>query len=517
MKKQQEEGIEVFGTKEVSVKEFMGSSDKSLMLLSNFSLAKENLIALNKKHESRAEELIAIEKLSPAELKELNTIRGELREPRYLVQKIEKNNISVFESYKKTDKANLKELVDVNKDLEDKVDVKIKAEEERKKNEKAEDVRLEQLRVDNLKKAVDDFESASYKIIQETNITNVELHKTMLDALVNADFDYEEYDILFEQAKSRVQTSWDNKCSDIQEKENQRLENERLEKENAEAKRLSDLQAFRLNEILPYVAFGEPVDLTNLSGLEEMDYSSILASKKALFEADEKEKQKEQETKEAAEKSEKDAVFEIRKNRLAEIGFEIKFPETEYDAVFYHKLLHAGISWESIYECNTLEFENIFSDAKLAIEKAKSDAKEETLKKRKETLESVSLLKEEITHIHSEKTGRISFKDLYNCEIVSDEDFNFVMDEVRASQKAFDEQLAKDDAERLKKENKERVKRLSADKFYLQGSLTKIGELLYSEISNAEFENEETEDFRKSIDMEFSVLIEKYLTKLEKI
>jgi len=135
MSTEEKTAVVVFGTKEVSVKEFMGSEQKSLMLLSDYEKAKQNLLELKEKHEERVAELVALGPLTSNELKELNAIRAELREPRYLVQKIESNNISVFESYKKRDKANLKTLIDINKELEVKADDKIKLEEERKKRE----------------------------------------------------------------------------------------------------------------------------------------------------------------------------------------------------------------------------------------------------------------------------------------------------------------------------------------------------------------------------------------------
>jgi hypothetical protein len=468
MEKQiEEKNVEVFGTKEVSIKEFMSAKDKSLVLLSDYDLAKKNLDALRLKHEKRVDELVSIEKLSADEYKELTSIRGILREPRYLMQNLKKDNASVLASYSKNDKSKWDGLIVINEPIEDKASDKIKIEDDRKKNEKLEAEQAEEKRIKTIKDKIELFESESYKIIQSTKLEDISISKSMLDAFVNVEFDYEEYDILFEQARSRVQASWDEKCADIQEKEEQRLENERLEKENAEAKRLSDLQASRLKEILPYVAFGEAVDLTNLSELEEIDYSKILASKKALFDADAEKKQKEQEELEAKAKADKEKIFEIRKNRLVEIGvFEVnnKNQLSKLDFIFSDNSKIFSKSAETVFEADAIDFEIIITDAKLAIEKAKSDAKEEVFKKRKETLESVSLLKEEITHIHSEKIGSVSFEDFYNCEIVSDEDFNFVMDEVRASRKAYDELLANEDAERLKKENKARIAKYAKDK-----------------------------------------------------
>lgn len=469
--------VEVFGTNEISVKEFMNGSDKSLMLLSNYDLAKENLLALNDKHEKRAEELVLIEKLSPSELKELNAIRAELREPRYLIQKIEKNNVSTFESYKKADKANLKLLVEINNALETKVDDRIKLEEERKKNEKEEAARIEREREARLRKSIDDFESDSYQLIHSTVFADIDLKRTMIDALVNKEIDYEEFDILFEQARSRVQNAWDLKCNDIQEKENQRLENERLERENAEAKRISELQASRLKEILPYVAFGESVDLTNLSELEEIDFCNILDSKVKLFEADVEEKRIIQQNLDAEKleiekkaKAEKQIVIDIRKNRLAEIGFVL----TE-ENVLRHAEISTGVIQgyllNSISDASTIEFEGVISEAKLSIEKArldakelieKADAKEEETKRRCNLISELGFYysNEHDTYFVAEDSDYILL--IEDIADLSEDGFVALFDECK--QVIADYNKSKEDAELLKKENKDRQKKLVADK-----------------------------------------------------
>jgi hypothetical protein len=238
----------------------------------------------------------------------------------------------------------------------------------------------------------------------------------MLDALVNAEFDCEEYDIMFEQSRDRIQASWDAKCGDIQEKEEQRLRNEQLEKENIEAKRISDLQALRLNEILPFVAFGESIVLTNLSVLEETVYSNILASKKALFEADAKDKKEAQEKldadnleRENKSKAYKEKIFEIRKVRLTEIGIT----ENE-NGCFVSENEDSLMNLEFVYNCNEVELEEAIAES-----------------------------------IDSIKTGNLQRKDA-------------------EKQKAIDLELSLADATKLKKENKARVAKYSLDKKILK-------------------------------------------------
>jgi hypothetical protein len=299
---------------------------------------------------------------------------------------------------------------------------------------------------------IQDFESNSYEIIQKTSIEKINLNKSMLDALVNVDFDYEEFDILFERAKERVQSAWDAKYVDIQEKEEQRVKNELLE-----------LQNKRLIDIMPYVAYGEQVDLTKLSDLSDSDYNSILASKKALFEAEQLAEREAEERllaenaeKEAKAKADNEAIFEIRKNRLAEIGvlFDVErdYFRTTPDNWF-------SIEKENVSDADVIEFENIITNAKLAIEKAKADAEE------------------------AEK------------------------------QKAIDYKLAKEDAERLKKENKARVKRLQFDKANLSMEL----DCLDFCFKSYESENKEIKDFVENSISKIQYLKTELLTELENL
>ena len=111
--------LEVFGTTEVSLKDFMGTSKKNLVVLENYDKAKENLLELKVKHEARITELIAKERLTKEELKELTSIRGELRSPRYLIQNLKKDNASVFATYSKNDKLKWDDLIEINEPLED--------------------------------------------------------------------------------------------------------------------------------------------------------------------------------------------------------------------------------------------------------------------------------------------------------------------------------------------------------------------------------------------------------------
>lgn len=455
MDKEENKTLEVFGTKEVSVKEFMGSSDKSLVLLSDFEKAEQNLVELREKHQARATELVAIEVLSPGELKELNNIRSELREPRYLVQNIEKNNISVFEAYKKTDKANLKKLIDINKELEDKVDVKIKAEEQRKKAEKELEAQAEENRINTIKERIDTFETDSYKIIQSTTFDDVELNKTMLDALANTEFDFEEYDILFEQAKARVQASWDSKCIDVKQREEQRLENERMKQE------IFQVRVNRFKEL------GFVVDENDVFRSEELSHtytkSELINIDSATFERAieniKKAKEEDEQAKRDVEvQQQKDGQFNVRKNRLFELGFGIT--DNNY-FLFNKEFTDISIPTEKIFKADIFEFEEILS-------KAKQDVVDAEKKREQDELDLQEKRKQEA-------------KDKKQKEL----------------------------------DDKARVKRLAKDKESIQNALTLIKETVIGEIVFRKYDNEETESFRAKLEVDFDKFIDDCSTQLK--
>lgn len=358
-------------------------------------------------------------------------------------------------------------LIEITQPLEDKWQEEVKAWEERKAREKKEADDAEALRVKTINDKIDEIEASCYEVIQKMVFSEIEFSKTQLFAFFTIDFDFEEYDILFDQAKSRIETALENKVNSLTASENQRLENIRLEEESKELKRLADLQAERLTAIMPYVAFGQVVDLTKLSELTKGEWELIFESKKALFEADTKEKQEAKEKldaenleKENKDKADKEAVFEIRKSRLAEIGIN----SVDNGTQFTYSMIKGDFVFQLTYlvdrvlNSDAIDFETIITDAKLSIEKAKSDAEE------------------------AEK------------------------------QKALDLKLSKEDAERLKKENKARVKRLSVDKKVISESL----EVYFADL-HLSTENEESLAFIITANTKIQALKNELLTELEKL
>lgn len=335
------EKIVEFGTNEITVKEFMNGSEKGLIVLSDYDQAKANLLDLKAKYEARVSELVKVEILSTAQMDELTQIRRELREPRYLLQNIQKNNISVFEGYKKNDKAKLNDLIALNESLESLADEKIKAEETRKKEAKEAEQRKEQERIDGIKSKINQIETDAFGLIQSMSFEKIKEVTESVETLINPDFDFEEYDILFEQAKSRIVQALLDKTNDIKDREAQRLENILL-KEEADKR------------------------------------EAEIAKEKA--------------ERESKEKEQKQKIFEIRKSRLAEV--EILY-DVERD---YFRHIDGLVSFEkeSVFEADAIDFEQIISDAKQSITKEKARIQKEADEKaERERLDSEAKKKAE--------------------------------------------------------------------------------------------------------------------------
>ena len=436
--------------------------------------------------------------------------RTALLKGRTELEKQDKLIASKLTSFRKEVKQETDNLIAITLPYEEKQQSEVKRFEEIKAAEKAEEKRIEQLRVDTIKSKINNFETASYGVIQDTTIENVDLHKSMLDAFANADFDYEEFDILFEQARARIQTSWDLKCSDIQEKEAQRVENERLQKEAEQARRISELQTSRLNELTPYIAYGEPMDLANLHSIEESVWIEVIASKKALFEAEQKKQQEAQEKIE----SDKQKIFEIRKGRLAEIGIY-----QDENGWFKNEFSDTLMNESLVLQSDTLSFEKSIEEAKKAMAIGKGFRIQDKVKLRVEILREIGFKED----IGAEYPFSISDKIFINEQILANRDdlwFNEFIDDAKKhlqtkdeEQRIADEKLAKEDAERLKKENKAREKRLAFDKENISLILS------YTDLyfKGVETENIEILDFIKSSEEKIKALKIELLTELNNL
>lgn len=321
---------------------------------------------------------------------------------------------SKLTSFRKEVKSVTDELISITLPHEEKQQEEVKRFEQIKENERLERERLENERIEKIKSTISDFESCCYALISQMTFQNAKETKETLDKHFSIDYDAQEFDILYQQAKNRVQSQFDLKHSEVIEKENQRVENERLAREKAEAD-------------------------ARLKSIEEQQ-------------------EKERAEREEKEREEKVKVFEIRKNRLAEIGIILNslgffvFPDSKIFVVNY--------SIENIFDADVIDFENILTKAKKAIQ----DAKEET--------------------------------------------------ERLAKQKEEDERLSKLDAENLKKENKARVKRLAKDKSEVEKIIQDRFQLIKLSIDT---DNIEISNFIQDAEDKMARLKEDLLTELKNL
>lgn len=300
--------------------------------------------------------------------------RTALLKGRTELEKQDKLVASKLATFRKEVKTETDLLIAITLPSEEKQQAEVKRYEGIKEVEKMERERLEQLRIATIKAKIDELETAAYESIKMMVFEEMDEYATSVIEIDTTNFDFEEFDILRQQAVLRVRKVAEDKVADLYEKEEQRAENERLVEEakvaTAKAKELHD-----------------QIDADNAE-------------------------------REAKAQIKKEQTFEIRKNRLSEIGFEITIglykgqsgnvdPKTLKN-LFINK--NIVLDEVDIINADEIDFETIISDAKLVIEKTKSDAEE------------------------AEK------------------------------QKAIDLQLAKADADKLKKESKARIKKYANDK-----------------------------------------------------
>jgi len=288
--------------------------------------------------------------------------RTALLKGRTTLEAQEKIIASKLSNFRKDVKTIIDGLVSITLEHETKQQSEVKRFEEIKEKERLERERLEELRIKTIKDKISELETSSYEIINNWGVDVLKGAENSVFSGMDTDFDFEEYDILFDQAKERVKKVCDDKINSITEKENQRIENEKLLKEKAE----SDA---KLKEI-------------------------------------EEQQAKEKVEREEKEKVEKDKVFEVRKNRLAEIGIiavsnenalsklDFKFSDADN---FFQK------SAELIFDADLIEFENILTDAKNSIQEAKDKA--EKAKSEKEAAEKLE--KENKAKTEKENKARV--------------------------------------------------------------------------------------------------------------
>lgn len=133
----------------VKIKEFLKDNEGKLIVLQDAGFTKETLIAIAKKHEDLH--------VTSENFEEGKLARAEIREFRYALQNILKNNKDFINSAKNNMETEFKEFIDLLKPTEDKIDEQIKAIENEKKLEKERKEKEEQERISTITKSLSDI------------------------------------------------------------------------------------------------------------------------------------------------------------------------------------------------------------------------------------------------------------------------------------------------------------------------------------------------------------------------
>lgn len=315
------------------------SETTSMILLDNLDASKlPELQGLKDKQLLLVEECPYVEITDNSAYEVAKKHRTALLKGRTSLESQDKLIASKLTAFRKSVSEVTKGLIDITLPHETKQEEEVKRYEQIKENERLERERLENERIDKIKKAIDNIESDCYSVIQSMTFETIEKDKKSIDLILESDIDFMEFDYTFDLAKQRLLSQFDSKKDDLTTRENDRLERERLQKEK-----------------------------------EESD-----AKLKAIEDKQEKERLE----RDQKERYQKEKVFEVRKNRLAEIGVDL------HNNTFMH-VDSNPLQKEVVYNADFIDFENILVDFKLQIQNAKD--KLEKQKAEKEAIEKAEI------------------------------------------------------------------------------------------------------------------------------
>lgn len=218
--------------------------DKTLLVLENLNV---NELLGTENWKEKQEKIVAenpyIEVIDNKTYDAACKSRTALLKGRTSLESQDKLLASKLTSFRKLISEESKSLIAITQPHEEKQQIEVKRYELIKENEKLEKQRLENERIAGIKAKIDEIESDSYALIQSMDYGSILPTNAKLSDFIHGDYDFEEYDVLFEQVASRIQKSVQEKVDNLTEKENNRIEKERLESEAAAAVKLAkDLQ-----------------------------------------------------------------------------------------------------------------------------------------------------------------------------------------------------------------------------------------------------------------------------------
>ena len=313
--------------------------------------------------------------------------RTALKLARTSVQNQDKIIASNLQGVRKLIKSKHDELIEIVSGHEEKQQIEVTRFEQIKENERLERDRLETERVEKIKNKIDSIENESYKIINSWTFENIKNADSSVFIPAIDDFDFEEYEILLDQVKERIQNVVSDKVASLRTQENERLEKIKLQEEKEAAeKKANDLQA-------KFDAQNAQIEKERLAREEIENKAKIEAEKKDI--------------------EEKESIFKIRRNRLSEIGLVL------VSTKFVHADAVLEISKENIYNSDTIEFENILINSKKTIQEEKEQFEKE--KAKKESSEKAEIkLKNKLEKENIDRVKRLSKDKAIYKKTVSD-------------------------------------------------------------------------------------------------
>jgi len=313
--------------------------------------------------------------------------RTALKLARTSVQNQDKLIASNLQGVRKLIKSKHDELIEIVSGHEEKQQIEVTRFEQIKENERLERDRLETERVEKIKNKIDSIENESYKIINSWTFENIKNADSSVFIPAIDDFDFEEYEILLDQVKERIQNVVSDKVASLRTQENERLEKIKLQEEKEAAeKKANDLQA-------KFDAQNAQIEKERLAREEIENKAKIEAEKKDI--------------------EEKESIFKIRRNRLSEIGLVL------VSTKFVHADAVLEISKENIYNSDTIEFENILINSKKTIQEEKEQFEKE--KAKKESSEKAEIkLKNKLEKENIDRVKRLSKDKAIYKKTVSD-------------------------------------------------------------------------------------------------
>ncbi|WP_028376029.1 hypothetical protein [Leeuwenhoekiella sp. MAR_2009_132] len=359
------------------------------------------------------------------------------------VQKQEKTIASKLKNFRTKVAEASQELIDITLPHETKQQEEVRRYEEIKEREKAEKERQEQERKDKILGGINETYSKWKETISDLKFAGLQKVKQELaDAIVAKDGEeLEEFEMDWAEKRNLLKSQIGEREKYLTEQEEARVEREKLEKEKAAFEKQQEEARAK--------AEAEAKAKADQEAKERAAREKADAEAKKLREAEEAKLRKEREEFKAAEEARHQKTFEIRCNRLEEVGFK----STEEMEFIYKELdLKLDKFHDDVYAMDIEEFEDFIQEAKTELVNAKAredhrkqKAAESKAKAEQEAKERAEREAKRLEELKPDKEKALAYlNDLvfkaepptFNEEVVFDVIARFV-NEVKAIQEAY--------------------------------------------------------------------------------